>query len=188
MPCVRRFTFGGSPEDEKPNLGRAFAFQCRASGVSHSEKTIEGNFKRLQARFNAVRPAFHIRRTKTGRLQVHFVCVSMPCVRRFTFGDNRPNLGAALSAMFQCRASGVSHSEKHTVSNACDLSVTFQCRASGVSHSEDSADCREDSSKFAFQCRASGVSHSEVDAFNVAYSMGQRVSMPCVRRFTFGVA
>ena len=62
-------------------------FQCRASGVSHSEEYITTPAKRLiQNSFNAVRPAFHIRRSPQDIRKGLTAVVSMPCVRRFTFG------------------------------------------------------------------------------------------------------
>ena len=186
MPCVRRFTFGGEAETD---YGRS-----------------------RRKRFNAVRPAFHIRR-------------------------NRGSIVIAHGQSFQCRASGVSHSEGEKGDVIATWGSMFQCRASGVSHSEGVADqvcemlsvdnvsmpcvrrftfgvCFKNLSlvrhrrfnavrpafhirrlealtalgieDFGFQCRASGVSHSENEEIRKMGVFTPYVSMPCVRRFTFG--
>ena len=115
MPCVRRFTFGATSMFEmgftavvrfnavrpafhirrsRETLLRCVfsdPFQCRASGVSHSEIGTATWLRRKKRRFNAVRPAFHIRRRTT-----------LTALTRSR-------------TTFQCRASGVSHSEASIV-------------------------------------------------------------------------
>ena len=139
MPCVRRFTFGGAGAELTLQSLTQEAFQCRASGVSHSEvikrcKQFIDNYVSMPCvrrftfgagldsfwiwnstnRFNAVRPAFHIRRPRKR-------CWTR-CTPSFRFNAVRPafhirrgesSSGNRFRATFQCRASGVSHSEKN---------------------------------------------------------------------------
>ena len=120
----------------------------------------------LSSCFNAVRPAFHIRRSAP---VLHSATggdfVSMPCVRRFTFGggqhnetDPDPNRKPVSMPCVRRFTFGVN---RHICLKPLRLNSSFQCRASGVSHSEG---CVERSFLRAKTC----------------------VSMPCVRRFTFG--
>ena len=113
-------------------------------------------------RFNAVRPAFHIRRLRNSRRSSPKWCFN--AVRPAFHIRSRGKVAAETDSERRFNAVRPAFHIRRTATTAVSVTCvwTFQCRASGVSHSEGADESR----------RRSGVCP---------------VSMPCVRRFTFGV-